>query len=553
MGRLSLGALGLALVTLVSAAWGTGLFYLLARLGYGSPVRLASLDGIHVYVGVVGSVFIVAKISRVGFRYRVEGVPGVVQWHRWMSWSLLALYSAVFVTGALALVPIPGRAYTDLVDLHLLTSVWALLPTTWHVWHYRARALPYLRRWLSRAAGRRFWAGLVLVALPAPLLVGGAVAVSQLPRVGAGTAWTPAGLQGDYLDTVTRLPDGTIVAAGDALYVSRDGVIWIRVDLPVGGGGSSDAGPPAAGPGGAPSGHAGHEHGAPAPPNSIVALGITSAGQVLAGTARGLYSSAGLTAPLLPVPFPGGAVRALAVDPADGRTLWAASAGGPYVSEDGGRTWTRQAAGLTLPDAASAVAYLGRQVFLSDTTGVFRWPPGGPWLRTSSQPDVTVLAASANGRLYASSASGSDVWVFANDRWSNLGSPTPVHNHGGHLHGGAGPITDVAGVLYAAATSDGVSASDDRGRTWTQLGGGLASVTAGAVLAVDGGLVAATSDGLYGYALAAAPSASPGWWLALLALAVGIGLVAVVVGGLGPPARGSRWRRRGDGSGVPDV
>jgi hypothetical protein len=54
-GQLSLGALGLGLVLLVSVAWGTGVFYLLARLGYGSPVRLASLDGIHVYVGVLGA------------------------------------------------------------------------------------------------------------------------------------------------------------------------------------------------------------------------------------------------------------------------------------------------------------------------------------------------------------------------------------------------------------------------------------------------------------------------------------------------------------------
>ena len=168
-GRLSLGALGLALVLLVSVAWGTGIFYLLVRLGTPSPVRLAALDGIHVYVGVVGGVFVVAKVVRVGLRHRVDGVPNVVPWQRWLSWSLLALYAAVFVTGVLVLLPVPGRVHADLVEMHLLTSIWALLPTSWHVWHYRARALPYLRRWAARAAGRRFWAAAVLVLLPAPL------------------------------------------------------------------------------------------------------------------------------------------------------------------------------------------------------------------------------------------------------------------------------------------------------------------------------------------------------------------------------------------------
>jgi hypothetical protein len=82
-------------------------------------------------------------------------VPGVVPWQRWLSWSMLVLYTAVFLTGVLLLLPIRGQAYADLVQLHLLTSVWALPLTTWHAWHYRAGALPYLRRWAraSRTGG----------------------------------------------------------------------------------------------------------------------------------------------------------------------------------------------------------------------------------------------------------------------------------------------------------------------------------------------------------------------------------------------------------------
>src|SRR5438270_539878 len=62
--RLSVGALGLGLVLLVSAAWGTGIFYLVARIGLPSPVRLAWIDAIHVYVGLMGAVFILGKVIR---------------------------------------------------------------------------------------------------------------------------------------------------------------------------------------------------------------------------------------------------------------------------------------------------------------------------------------------------------------------------------------------------------------------------------------------------------------------------------------------------------
>ncbi len=64
-------------------------------------------------MGVVGGVFVLAKVSRVGLRHRVEGVPGVVPWQRWLSWSMLVLYAAVFGTGVLALLPLRGLLYND--------------------------------------------------------------------------------------------------------------------------------------------------------------------------------------------------------------------------------------------------------------------------------------------------------------------------------------------------------------------------------------------------------------------------------------------------------
>jgi hypothetical protein len=540
-GRLSLGALGLGLVLLVGVAWGTGLFYLLARLGTGSPVRLASLDGIHVYVGIVGGVFVLAKVTRVGLRHRVEGVPGVVPWQRWLSWSMLVLYAAVFLTGVLLLLPVRGRPYADLVQLHLLTSVWALPATTWHVWHYRARALPYLRRWARRLAGRRFWIGLALVLLPVPLLPADAPAVSQLPGVLGGSTWSPVdALQGSYLDAIEQAPDGTLVAAGDALYLSRDGVVWLRVDVPAvaapvpGSGQLSASGQPTAS-----NPHAGHQHGQAAPPNPITTLAV-GASQVFVGTPQGLFVS-GFAGPMQQVAFPAGGVRGLALDPADPAVLWATSVSGPLASSDGGRSWSRQAAGLVRPADVSAIATLGQDLFVSDGTGVFRWQPGPrSWVRTSSMPSVALLSAvPATGRLYASSES-TDLQVLAGGRWTDLGLPAPIHVHHGHLHGQPATVTAIDGRLYAAGTPDGVSASDDGGWTWTQLGGGLGGTTPNQVIGRQGSLWAATADGLYQFPLAVSGAATPGWWIMVLALAIGLGLVALGVGAL--DSRRSRAR-----------
>ncbi|MFI5091289.1 MAG: hypothetical protein ACHP7P_14665, partial [Terriglobales bacterium] len=231
-GRLSVGALGLSLALIVSIAWGTALFYLAARLGVDTRVRLTWIDAAHVYVGLVGGIFILAKIARVRFRYKVAGVTEVIPWQRWISWSLLILYSAVFVSGVLALLPIHGRLYEDLLNFHLLSSVWAVAPTTWHVWHYRRRAAPYLTRILPRGRTVRFWVGVALAVTPLVLVVGNARALSQLPQVMGGAAWSQSSLNGSYLDRILVGPNGSLIAAGDALYVSRDGTVWTQIDIP---------------------------------------------------------------------------------------------------------------------------------------------------------------------------------------------------------------------------------------------------------------------------------------------------------------------------------
>ena len=579
-GRLSIAALGLGLVLLVSVAWGTGLFYLLARLGAGSPVRLASLDGIHVYVGVVAGIFVSVKVVRVGLRHHVAGMRGVVPWHRWLSWSMLALYTAVFVTGVLLLLPVRGRLYAELVQIHTQTAVWALLVTTWHVWHYRAGALLHLRRLGRDLASRRIWIGLALILLPLPLLVADAPAVSQLSDVLGGARWVRVdALKGHYLDVIARAPDGTLMAAGDGLYRSRDGVFWQRVSMPAAlatltpsantlPGSDSHGGPQAARPEPAPTApptlvsssevvigmahRAGHQPGPPAPPNRITAMAMGRSA-VFVGTAQGLFTGV-FGGPLEQVAFPGGGVSGLAMDPT-GRQLWATSISGTLVSTDGGRTWAQRTAGLRQAGNASAIAYLGQDVFVSDGTGVFRWgAASGSWIRTLPMRSVVQLTPSpATGTLYASSESG-ELQVLASGRWTDLAQPATSHAHRGQPHGQPAAVTSVDGRLYAAGTPAGVSASADGGQTWTQLGGGLGRATPSQVVGYQYCLLAATSDGVYRFPLSAGGAATSGWWFMLLALAAGLGLAAIGVSALAPQGRRG-WRfvtaAAGAASGLP--
>src|SRR5262249_54126966 len=151
----------------------------------------------------------------------------------------------------------------------------------------------------------------------------------------------------------------------DALYLSRDGVVWLRVDVPAS---TAPASPPAAGQ------HTGHQHGPAGPPNPITTVAVGNT-QMFAGTAQGLFAS-GFDGPMRQVAFPGGGGRGLAMDPANANILWATSSTGPMLSTDAGLTWARQAAGLGRPGDASAIAYLGRDVFVSDSTGIFERRPG---------------------------------------------------------------------------------------------------------------------------------------------------------------------------------
>lgn len=509
-GRLSVGAIGLGLVLMVGAAWVTGVFYLVARLGASSPVGLGRMDGVHIYVGVVGGVFVVAKVLRVGLHRSVPGVPSVLLWQRWISWSLLVLYAAILLSGVLLLLPIRGSLYGSFVEVHLLASTWALAPTTWHVWHYRHRALPYLLRW-HRSRRLRFWLGLGLVAPAAVVLLFEPRAATQLPQIQGGSSWSRAALPGSYLDTITTTGDGsTLVAGGDnGVYFSRDGVLWLGIGLPASGGSSN---------------------------TQTVESVAPAGGGLFAGTTDGLFYARTLQGPLARVALGGRVVWAVAVDPADARSLAVASSAGPMLSDDGGRTWRAVSAGMARPELATAIEYFRGHLFASDTSAVYELAPGADgWRRVSSQALVLQLTVSTDGKaLYATSPTQAvQVLDAGTGRWTPLAPPAPAHQHqgGGHVHSQLGGVLALGDRLYVPGTSEGVAASPDAGNTWTQLGGGnIAGAAPAQLTEFQGALWAATANGVYRYQLTPERPPSVAWWIGLFAAALGCGLLATLIG-----------------------
>ena len=474
------------------------------------------------YVGLIGGAFVLAKITRVRFRYKVAGVAEVVPWQRWISWSLLMLYSAIFVSGVLALLPIHLRFYEDLLNFHLLSSVWAIAPTTWHIWHYRRRAAPYITRLLPRGRTLRYWAGIALAVVPALAVVGNARALSQLPQVMGGAAWSQTALKGSYLDRITTGPGGSLIAVGDALYVSRDGTIWTQIDIP---------GPPLP-PSASPTPGL-HQHGAPNGKNLGLALAVTG-NSIYVGTDNGLYRTESDTGSLHQVGFNGATVNTIAVDPSEPRSIWVGASSGFVHSADAGTTWSPAGAGLFKPNAVSAIGFARRRIYVSDSTGVFGADGAqADWRRVSSLPDVVDLTPSPDGSLLFATSATEGVQILENGKWRSTDSLASPHQaHAGHeKHPEVLSLAPIDGRLYAVGTSFGVSASADGGQTWSQLGGGLETVSATQLIDYQNTLLAATSNGIYRFPLASSAQASVSWWLAVISLVVIFGLAGVVLAG----------------------
>ncbi len=498
--RLQVEALGLGLLLLVSVAWGTGLTYLLVRAGLPSPVRLVLIDGVHAYVGLASLIFISGKILRVGFRTRVSGVPDLILWHRWISRSLLVLYGAVYLTGLMLLLPWMRLARDGLANAHLLASVWAAVPTTWHVWHYRHRAVPYLPgRQGVGSFTRRLGIGLIVVLIPVSGVLAVPRALSPYTRTGADGAWRSAALNGVFLDRLAASPSGDVlVAGGQGLYWSDDtGATW---------------------------------RSAPGLPRDDVVLGLAVSPRtpaVYAGTASGLYAAARPEGPYRRLPFPAHEVHGVAVDPSDVRVVWTSSRQGFWLSTDAGEHWRREVSGLRDPTTSWALAYFAHSFFGSDAFAVYRWA-GTSWVPTSDQSRVTGLDQSADGsRLFASSM-GDGIRVFDGLHWRRADQGLARHGNGASIHVN-GVTEDRQGRFFAATMRDGVARMGNRADSWEPLGTGLPRGSVWRVVEIDSRLLAATDRGLYQYPLVQPKTAGMGWWSVVVGGALIAGILAVAL------------------------
>lgn len=495
--RLSLGALGLGLVLLVSLAWATGFFYVTARVGLPAPASLALVDGVHVYVGLASIAFFAAKLSRVGLRQHVDGVPELLAWQRWISLSLAILYTAVYSTGVLLLIPWPSVVSKPLVNAHLLTAVWAALPSTWHVWHYRPQALPYLSH-LGRRTQIRFWLGMGLVLVPLLVVLAVPRALAPATKGLLGAAWEPAGAEGLFLDRLAITADGRMfVAGGEGLYVTRAELAdWRRV---------------------------------PFPAELILGLGI-SPGAVYVGTSDGLYAGQVADGPYHRLPFPSREVHGIAVDPNNPQVIWGSSRGGFWKSTDGGQHWVPESMGIQHPEDAWAIAYFRGDLYGSDAVRVYRWD-GSVWQPSSDQGVVVSLDPSADGRELFASSMGQGLRVFDRRNWIRADEGLSVHGGSrGAIH--VVSVTAPQGTPALAATMlNGVAISQDGGRDWSELRAGLPVGAVWRVIHVDHRLIAASDHGIYEYRVPRLAFPGTAWWLLVIVSALGTGILALTWGG----------------------
>ena len=475
---------------LLGFAWLTGIDYAVLRLRAASPLGLAMVDGAHLFAGVAAAPILVAKAV---LGRRATGMPAG-RWHRWMGTSLLVLYGAVLVTGALLIAPLPVD-HEALAQAHLIFAVWAAAPTAWHIWHYARRVRPAFLPALGALAVLAVATGFVAVSAP-PL---------SLPaRFGDGAAWRPVALPGRYLAQVRTAPDGTLVAGGDGLYVRAAGDSrWRQVG----------------------------------PPDLVLALAIGGQNEpVYLGTTRGLYAAASVEGPYRKLALPSTEVRAVAVLKGPSASLFASSLDGMWRSTDGGNSWARISSGLSDPATAWAVAVFEQRVYASDQAGIYRLD-GETWHRVSNASRVDSLeVAGSPQRLFASSI-GAGIGVFDGDSWRQA-----TVSAGGHAEPHVSSVTDLGdGRLAAATMSDGVLASEDGGLSWAPLGR-LPAVEIGRVALVAGRLLAATSSGLYDYPLPAGARAPLGWWAVAVSLALGSGIAAAALSVSAASAWWGRWR-----------
>ena len=454
---LNLQSTGIALVVLLAAAWLTAVPYLLVRLGLPGLVPLSRVDAPHAFVGLATVGLLTVKVIDLVRHRAAVRAWRMPQWQTWLSRGLAYLYGAVVATGVLLVFPWPAVLRTDLVDLHLLTATWALLATVPHLAvHLRGRIRAL--RVSPRLAG-----GLLLALVPTALLAAYPIAFSPLAELGAGGTLHPVGPRGAWMFRLLPLADGSLLAAGQGVYLSRDqGRNWTLE----------------------PSGNA-----------LVFAVTQLSDGELLLGTSDGLLRAPGPRGPYVPLAAPVPPVTALYDDPASPGSIWIGGHG-VWSSTDAGVTWTPDVSGLI---AQGTVWTLGRHAGLLTagmSTGVYtQASPSTPWVRTLALSQVVSLDEGSGG-LWASSMGGglavlrSGIWTFSDAGLAAHGN-SAIH------------VTSYAdlgsGRSLATLMSGGLAESLDGGRSWAQLTAAFPAGPVWAALPLGSRLLLATDTGLFVY------------------------------------------------------
>jgi photosystem II stability/assembly factor-like uncharacterized protein len=263
--------------------------------------------------------------------------------------------------------------------------------------------------------------------------------------------------------------------------------------------------------------------GAPAAPSRfghltlllLVLIGVLATGVVLWRVLPPLTrlwrpSASGATATWTQMQGPtGGKINALLVNSQNPSTIYAATDGGVYTSQDGAVTWQRTSEGLPAGQGISALAMAsvaagataGQRLYVGTDAGVYRSTDGGQtWLPPkagltsrlilSLAVDPTnsdVIYAGTDGQILKS-ADGGEQWAEsstglpAETVWSLAVDP----NH--------------ASTLYAG-TDSGIFTSSDGGQKWNRASGNMPSPLRIQALVIDphrpGFLCAATEAGIY--------------------------------------------------------
>jgi hypothetical protein len=194
-------------------------------------------------------------------------------------------------------------------------------------------------------------------------------------------------------------------------------------------------------------------------------------------------------------------VLAMAVDPrfAESETLWIGTVGGGlYRSRNGGRSW--RDAGIGLPDTAmqallalpheeGTLLYVG-----TETDGLFRsLDGGGSWHPLLPGIGVNALAALPDGsRLIAAADDGLLISEDGGISWQPAADGECV---------ALTLAANSSGEVIAATWQEGICLSADGGQSWQRIGGGSLAVHAPplAVLTPTGEIVAADLDGGWSY------------------------------------------------------